>query len=115
VIITGIFFYGIGDGMVPPAMYSMIAELDNMTPPRVGAGLSVVLSAGFIAGIISPIFGAWLSNLITGGSNIANPAAAQAYGLTWGLFSIGLVSCLICLVSSIMLKETGKKEAVKII
>ncbi|MDR1631543.1 MAG: MFS transporter [Dysgonamonadaceae bacterium] len=110
VIIVGVFFYGIGDGMVPPAMYSMIAGLDNMTPSRVGAGLSVVLSAGFISGIISPIFGAWLSNLIADGSNIVNPMDAQAHGLTYSLFLIGIVSCLVCLVFSIPIKETGKKR-----
>jgi MFS family permease len=107
IIIIGIVFYGVGDGMFPPTMYSIIGELENMTPTRVGAGFSLVLSFGFTAGIISPIFGAWLNNQIIDSSKIVNPVAAQAYGLTWSLFFIGIVSCIVCLVFINKIKETG--------
>ena len=109
VMIGGIFFYGIGDGMLPPAMYSLIAEQKNMTPSRVGAGFSLVLSCGFIAGVISPIFGAWINNIIIDGSGISDPIAAQAHGLTWGLFLIGIVSCIICIIFVGLIKEDTAK------
>ncbi len=109
IVIAGIVFYGIGDGMFPPTMYSMIAGLENMTPARVGAGFSLVLSSGFFAGIISPIFGAWLNNMIIDGSKITNSAIAQRFGLTWSLFLIGIVSCLVCLIFVSKTKETGTK------
>jgi len=110
IIIAGIVLYGIGDGMFPPSMYSIIAELENMTPARVGAGFSLVLSFGFTAGIISPIIGAWLNNKIIDIHKIANPVAAQAYGLTWSLFLIGIVSCLVCLFFIMKIKETGTRK-----
>lgn len=113
VVIIGIAAYGMGDGMFPPAMYAMIAELDNMTPARVGAGFSLVLSFGFIAGIISPVFGAWLNNKFIESSKIIDPVAAQAHGLTWSLFILGIASCIVCLIIVSVIKETGTKRMPK--
>lgn len=84
-----------------------------MTSARVCTGFSLVLSFDFTAGIISPIFGAWLNNLIVDWSKIEILEIAQAYGLSWSLFIIEILSCAICFFTILRIDETGIRNLTK--
>lgn len=89
--ITGIVLAGFGNAGWAPALFTMPMEFEDMTPARVGAVYSTMLSTGFLAAFISPWLGGWI---------------AQKIGLlaTFFLFSFASLVAAFC---TFMMKETG--------
>ena len=62
--IAGISLAGFGNAGWAPALFTMPMEFEDMTPARVGAVYSTMLSLGFLAAFISPWLGGWLAGKI---------------------------------------------------
>jgi MFS family permease len=89
--LLGVSMAGFGNAGWAPALFTMPMEFENMTPARVGAVYTVVLSSGFLVAFISPWAGGWLGETI---------------GLhdTIFLFSFSSIIAALC---TFLMKETG--------
>ena len=105
-IVLGVIIYSIGAGMWMPGCFIVPCELPEMTPPRVGAAFSLIISLGMLAGFFASALGGWLTNRLMILSGIANQTLAHAFGLQWSLFMFGLCN-IICLLCMLKLTETG--------
>jgi predicted MFS family arabinose efflux permease len=61
----GIFLSGFGNAGWAPALFTMPMEFENMTPEKVGAVYTLMLSAGFFAAFLSPFLGGYLTEFMS--------------------------------------------------
>lgn len=62
--LIGVSMAGFGNAGWAPALFTMPMEFADMTPAKVGAVYSVVLSSGFLAAFVSPWIGGWIGQSI---------------------------------------------------
>jgi len=87
----GIALLGVGVSVWAPAMLVVPMDLKDMTPSRVGAAFSLMMSCGFAGGAISPVIVGWLSSL-------------YSYGFAICLCAI---PCALGFIASLIMRETG--------
>ena len=106
VALMGVVLFTIGNSSYLPPFYMVPMELDDMNPSRAAGALSMMMSAGFIAGTVSPVLGGLLTNVLSDASGIMEPIAAHVFGLKWSFFIFGFIN-LIAFFFASRLKETG--------
>ncbi|MDR0519023.1 MAG: MFS transporter [Clostridiales Family XIII bacterium] len=107
-IIAGIALFGLGNGGWMPPLFLMPTEIRGSDSSKVATSYSILMSSGYIMGLISPILGGALSNGLIDASGITGETMQLAYGLKWSVFYLGL-GHIVAIIASLKLKETGAK------
>ena len=112
VAMIGVVLFTLGNSSYLPPFYMVPMELEDMNPSRTAGALSMMMSAGFVAGTVSPVLGGWLTNVLSGMSGIVDPIPAHVFGLKWSFFIFGFIN-LIAFYFAWRLKETGPKGRIE--
>jgi MFS family permease len=107
-IIFGVALFGLGNGGWMPPMFLMPTEIKGTDSSKVAASYAILMSAGYAAGLVSPVAGGAISENLIAGSGIEGEAAQLAFGLKWSVFYLGL-SHIVAIIFALKLKETGPK------
>ena len=111
ITLIGIILFAFGNGVWMPSMYSIPTELDGMNSSKVGAAFALISALGFVCGFISPVFGGWLSGLLS--SNIeADLMLMHIMGMRLSVFIFSFL-CLGALIVAVRIKETGKMHSAR--
>jgi MFS family permease len=104
-MVCGLALFAIGNSIWMPVLYTVILELDDMTPARSAAAFALTSSAGYVAGFLSPLLGGALTDLFAGLSNLKGVSASM-FGYTWSMALFSLI-CSLGLIASLRIRETG--------
>jgi MFS family permease len=94
---AGIALVGMGNCIWIPPMFIIPMELDKMNPTLVGAAFSLILSCGFVSGLIAPAVAGWM------GDN---------FSLRMAIF-LCTIPCLIGMFACMKMPETGPGKVLK--